>query len=385
MLNSLSQMILGMCYQIIELYSACRCLYYQHAVDKCASYGRPGHSVTRKTILVGYACAVHSAQSYGGSTAGYPAVTRPTLKQAVREIQRSERTIPPEETLAKGCGEKRSSPPSTRIDVGPESRDSSGAGFAGRASGKKTEATEKKAGHHDPGVSHQKKPGSAKAHANEAHAKLTLPLQEPFAEAKQDVGASEPYLEVLDDDGSSILSSLSGQQAESSETSLSASGSLSAVEFLTGGLIYDGILQYLWPQLFLRATSLEHAHHCITRFLFRFGLDLQNLAHNPSSLDVPDKFSSLKFRAGQFVEKRRRVVAKEICETFWLPDSHFEVLGQPPTAADILPYKTAEDDEDGSGQPELERLDVLKDFVFNTEPFFCFRQNFSPYPVIAGW
>ncbi|SPQ22219.1 a6d9ed9e-7d00-4ecc-a226-2f5857aa2d31 [Thermothielavioides terrestris] len=23
-----------MCYQLIELYSACRCLYYQHAVDR---------------------------------------------------------------------------------------------------------------------------------------------------------------------------------------------------------------------------------------------------------------------------------------------------------------------------------------------------------------
>ncbi|KAH6844996.1 hypothetical protein B0I37DRAFT_416570 [Chaetomium sp. MPI-CAGE-AT-0009] len=23
-----------MCYQLVELYSACRCLYYQHAVDR---------------------------------------------------------------------------------------------------------------------------------------------------------------------------------------------------------------------------------------------------------------------------------------------------------------------------------------------------------------
>lgn len=55
-----------MCYQVIELYSACRCLYYQHAVDRCAAYGRPGHHITKRTILVGYACSDHSqGSSYG--------------------------------------------------------------------------------------------------------------------------------------------------------------------------------------------------------------------------------------------------------------------------------------------------------------------------------
>ncbi|OHW97633.1 hypothetical protein CSPAE12_03686 [Colletotrichum incanum] len=49
-----------MCYQIIELYGACRCLYYQHPVDRCAAYGRPGHSIQKRTVLVGYACHVHS-------------------------------------------------------------------------------------------------------------------------------------------------------------------------------------------------------------------------------------------------------------------------------------------------------------------------------------
>ncbi|KAI0148734.1 hypothetical protein GGR57DRAFT_504851 [Xylariaceae sp. FL1272] len=58
-----------MCYQITEVYSSCRCLYYKHAVDRCAAYGRPGHAVSKKTILVGYACAVHSNSSSYGSYA----------------------------------------------------------------------------------------------------------------------------------------------------------------------------------------------------------------------------------------------------------------------------------------------------------------------------
>ncbi|KAH7009811.1 hypothetical protein EDB80DRAFT_572198 [Ilyonectria destructans] len=49
-----------MCYQFIELYSACRCLYYQSAIDRCSAYGQPGHKVQQRTILVGYACSSHS-------------------------------------------------------------------------------------------------------------------------------------------------------------------------------------------------------------------------------------------------------------------------------------------------------------------------------------
>ena len=47
-------------YQVIEVYSACRCAYYQHPVDRCAKYGRSGHDVSKRTILVGYACSEHS-------------------------------------------------------------------------------------------------------------------------------------------------------------------------------------------------------------------------------------------------------------------------------------------------------------------------------------
>ncbi len=49
-----------MCFQLTERYSACHCLYYKHAVDRCAYFGRPGHTCARRTILVGYACYHHS-------------------------------------------------------------------------------------------------------------------------------------------------------------------------------------------------------------------------------------------------------------------------------------------------------------------------------------
>ncbi|KAK1753314.1 hypothetical protein QBC47DRAFT_55239 [Echria macrotheca] len=56
-----------MCYQLVELYAACRCLYYEHAIDRCAAHGRPGHGIQRRTILIGYACTEHSC-AISGST-----------------------------------------------------------------------------------------------------------------------------------------------------------------------------------------------------------------------------------------------------------------------------------------------------------------------------
>lgn len=54
-----------MCYQLVERYSVCGCLYFQHAVDPCQAYAQRGHTVQVKTVLVGYACEKHSARRNG--------------------------------------------------------------------------------------------------------------------------------------------------------------------------------------------------------------------------------------------------------------------------------------------------------------------------------
>ncbi|KAF2033153.1 hypothetical protein EK21DRAFT_59317 [Setomelanomma holmii] len=50
-----------MCYQVVERYAVCRCLYHKHAIDPCAAHGQRGHTVQEKTVLVGYACGIHSS------------------------------------------------------------------------------------------------------------------------------------------------------------------------------------------------------------------------------------------------------------------------------------------------------------------------------------
>ena len=49
-----------MCYQVVERYSVCNCLYYRHSIDPCRAYGQQGHRVQEKVVLVGYACTDHS-------------------------------------------------------------------------------------------------------------------------------------------------------------------------------------------------------------------------------------------------------------------------------------------------------------------------------------
>jgi hypothetical protein len=59
-----------MCYQVTEVYSVCKCLYFQHAVDRCPSFGQAGHQVQVRMILVGYSCSVHLAPGAGPHQGG---------------------------------------------------------------------------------------------------------------------------------------------------------------------------------------------------------------------------------------------------------------------------------------------------------------------------
>lgn len=49
-----------MCYKLVERFSVCKCLYYEHAIDPCEAYGQRGHAFQEKTVLVGYVCERHS-------------------------------------------------------------------------------------------------------------------------------------------------------------------------------------------------------------------------------------------------------------------------------------------------------------------------------------
>lgn len=58
----------SMCYQLIERYAVCRCLYHRHAVDPCQLHGRRGHGIQEKTVLVGFACPNHTVRRHHNSS-----------------------------------------------------------------------------------------------------------------------------------------------------------------------------------------------------------------------------------------------------------------------------------------------------------------------------
>ncbi|EKV11504.1 hypothetical protein PDIG_18210 [Penicillium digitatum PHI26] len=51
-----------MCYKVVERYSVCKCLYFEHSIDPCSAYGQRGHAIQEKTVLVGYTCDKHSGR-----------------------------------------------------------------------------------------------------------------------------------------------------------------------------------------------------------------------------------------------------------------------------------------------------------------------------------
>ena len=72
----------NMCIKIVERYAVCRCIYYSHSVDACPAYGRRGHSVKTREVLVGYTCSRHSsngsqsANQYNYPDSGYASGSR---------------------------------------------------------------------------------------------------------------------------------------------------------------------------------------------------------------------------------------------------------------------------------------------------------------------
>jgi len=83
-----------MCYQLVEKYSACRCLYYEHPIERCPQYGRSGHPIARRVILVGYCCVEHGSQSRvsisTASSALAPRSSRqPFRQQPTRQLSRA--------------------------------------------------------------------------------------------------------------------------------------------------------------------------------------------------------------------------------------------------------------------------------------------------------
>ncbi|KAG9234325.1 hypothetical protein BJ875DRAFT_376691 [Amylocarpus encephaloides] len=84
-----------MCYLVVEKFSVCRCVYYEHSIDMCAAYGTTGHKIQERVVLVGYACDVHSnhqqeasSSRSGYSDSGYGTASHGSQRQSSRGHRR---------------------------------------------------------------------------------------------------------------------------------------------------------------------------------------------------------------------------------------------------------------------------------------------------------
>ncbi|KAH8205273.1 hypothetical protein TruAng_000520 [Truncatella angustata] len=180
--------------------------------------------------------------------------------------------------------------------------------------------------------------------------------------------------EILDDAISSNMTSIfdGSKRAKSSVTSAQPTESPNAVDSLVNGLIYDTILQYLWPQLFLRLNSKNVSRAYVTRLLFRYSLDLQNLAQN---MKESESYSQ-RIRAARFVERKREALAQEICNWFQLPAPQDDEAEPQFANLTDLPIETDRDIEiQDIEQEDSAQVDLLKNFLFQTDPFYYFREN----------
>lgn len=86
-----------MCYQLVERYSICRCLYHRHSVDPCEIYGQRGHTVTERAVLVGWVCPRHTARHSEGLSQRF--LHRDTA-ESTHELATARHTVRRSEDLA---------------------------------------------------------------------------------------------------------------------------------------------------------------------------------------------------------------------------------------------------------------------------------------------
>lgn len=309
-----------MCYQVLELYSACRCLYYQHQVDRCPKYGKRGHGITQRTILVGYACPDHTGED-GVNCLEEPARQLDSVfkeKAPPKASARTPKVLPiPTQHEAK----------ETRQDGGSskqlfESLGSSSTGIQFYnifATGNTARASQANATL-DPTTIHSISSNSLRS----THQKFNdADLNDKEGVVTEASGQRSTTCEAQDfedyvfgddeelDSGLSISDESVASESQSviCLTSKNSSVDSDATEAISRRMLLFGDLQYLWPQMMRRCGSRSTSVTSMEKMLRRFSEDLAGFTE---VMHEPD--TSICLNASQFVRKERFNIAHRIWE-----------------------------------------------------------------------
>jgi hypothetical protein len=301
-----------MCFQVTERYSACKCIYYQHPVDRCPTYGRSGHEILKRTILVGYSCAEHA-------NALPKLASRKPIASTIRETGFYSHTKPPS---SKG----RNKPTFSNEAITPN-----------------------KAATQSPAA-------RVETVQNQSHKQCKSDDLEDFWPE------SEGNSTLKDDDASASYSS--GVLAGSTSFTVPSEVE-NSIAALFKDLLEDSSLRYLWPQIIRLAPRNSLAERNIARLLRRFSDDLIKRANTTTEMD-----------ASKFIRFCRHRLARQIVEEYGTAGTEEDVQNglesrelEYQDGGQIKEQENAEDIE-----PEVS-YELMRDFLFTGPSFESFEKN----------
>lgn len=374
-----------MCYQVLELYSACRCLYYQHAVDRCPRYGKRGHSITQRTILVGYACFDHSSKSdkyssqhddHSYADSGYAsrssngAQSRNTATPAPKSQRQWQNQTRRNRAARAGLETPFESPkPDRKPEISPGEHGSSLTVAEHKSS---PDATTKTVSTQEVITRLEQGKGSA-VPPTKTTLEEDTPSFQPSDSSRRN-GAEIEDRSSIKWEAESYESSSEGTVASDAETIISIASSNTTVnsdatEAIFRRLLLFQDLRYLWPQLISRSVSKKTSVLTIERLLRRYSEDLSHLAACKEGLDDSDSW--ICSRASHFVRRSRLNIAHRILEAYH--DSEDDCIEVVEDTEELVETKGGETAGGFDDKPFI--YEVSERFLFDTEPILALQAS----------
>lgn len=368
-----------MCYQVLELYSACRCLYYQHAVDRCPRYGKRGHGITNRTILVGYACFNHAGDEAQNCVTEQSGQLVPGLKD--KASSKVPGRVPKVTPTAIQAGAKRRKPyeSDSKQDSGGLRSSSIVIETSKIFTTESTAQTSQANGTLNASTTQSIAPGPQDC-ANQQASSIDLDGKEIGAPShlgpKKSLRQAKNFEDYVfgDDYESESDGSVSDKSVIwETESIVSVASSNTTVDNDAAEAIFRRLLlfrdlQYLWPQLMHRCGSRSMSITTIERMLRRFSDDL---ARFTATMNEPD--SGICLAASQFVRKARFNIAHRIWE------AHREEPDEQEETGNVNPNRANPDEvEDGNNKDDFV-YDIAERFIFDTTPILAFEANVKTF------
>lgn len=378
-----------MCYQVHELYSSCRCLYYQHAIDRCPRFGAPGHGVTQRTILVGYACVDHSSHSKDLSSShsgGYSADDEVDKSSHVairsgrssKPRRASQNLATPTSLKPRSNKSKNDQIPQLNPNIpGPRQK------FA-----KKIPL---------PDVKQEPTRGQeGKAILEGGKSQVIAPTGRLPEEQIAAPDLHSPDCNSIDcKDNDSTFDVSDSDESYSNESTVSDTGTIISVASSTTTVNSDATeaifrrlllfqdLRYLWPQLALRYASKSMIVLTIERLLRRYAEDLSKLAASTETLKDSDSLICLT--ASRFVRRSRLNIAQRICEAHYNEKDDYTETDD--DIRERMENTTAETTGDSHDMNFI--YETSERFLFETEPILALQSSVkalvgSQDPLVDG-